>query len=305
MAIKCIELCAGIGGLGFGLRRVIEGFRVVAYCEHDEHAVNVLSARMRDGRLDSAPIWDDVTTFPSEEYRSVDIVTGGYPCQPFSRAGKRRGADDERHLWPYIRNIIGAVKPFYAFFENVEGHMSLGLPTVISDLAELGYESVFGLFDAEEVGAPHLRKRVFILAKHPDAPEIRFKENTTIDQWPSVPGEPRRYYEPARLITIMDDTPTFRRRKGHDNRWTRGGSVNVSAIPGEDDGKPNGWYPESGVGMYADGLPAGLDKNDVIRQLQLLGNAVVPAQAAKAFVVLYEQLAGVLTIRQHQVYNQT
>ncbi len=115
--------------------------------------------------MESAPIWTDLKTFPWESFRDrVDILTGGYPCQPFSAAGKRAGKEDPRHLWPWIADGIRILRPRVCFFENVEGHISLGLSSVISDLEELGYKVSWGIFSAREVGAPHQRKRVFILA---------------------------------------------------------------------------------------------------------------------------------------------
>ncbi len=115
--------------------------------------------------MESAPIWTDLKTFPWESFRDrVDILTGGYPCQPFSAAGKRAGKEDPRHLWPWIADGIRILRPRVCFFENVEGHISLGLSSVISDLEELGYKVSWGIFSASEVGAPHQRKRVFILA---------------------------------------------------------------------------------------------------------------------------------------------
>ena len=115
--------------------------------------------------MDAAPVWTDLKSFPWESFRDrVDILTGGYPCQPFSAAGKRAGKDDPRHLWPWIADGIRILRPRMCFFENVEGHISLGLSSVISDLEELGYKVSWGIFSAREVGAPHQRKRVFILA---------------------------------------------------------------------------------------------------------------------------------------------
>jgi DNA (cytosine-5)-methyltransferase 1 len=103
-------------------------------------------------------------TFPAHLFRDrVDLITGGYPCQPFSAAGQRKGTDDPRHLWPYILDHIRSIRPVQCFFENVEGHISLGLSTVISDLEEDGYRATWGIFSAREVGAPHQRKRVYIL----------------------------------------------------------------------------------------------------------------------------------------------
>tara|TARA_Y100000593_G_scaffold35731_2_gene69746 strand:- start:21039 stop:21809 length:771 start_codon:yes stop_codon:yes gene_type:complete len=119
----------------------------------------------RGGQLAPAPVWTDLKTLPVEIFRDrVSLITGGYPCQPFSSAGNRAGKDDPRHLWPYIRDIIQAVRPVRVFFENVEGHISLGLSSVLSDLEEDGFRTAWGIFSAAEVGAPHQRKRVYILA---------------------------------------------------------------------------------------------------------------------------------------------
>ena len=124
---------------------------------------------MEAGLMDPAPIWPDLKTFPWQSFRDrVDILTGGYPCQPFSAAGQRRGKDDPRHLWPYIADGIRLLRPRCCFFENVEGHISLGLSDVIEDLAGMGYRTTWGIFSASECGAPHQRKRVFIMAHRCD-----------------------------------------------------------------------------------------------------------------------------------------
>ena len=93
----------------------------------------------------------------------MDLIVGGYPCQPFSSAGKRLGEDDPRHLWPEIRRITKEIKPRFVFFENVAGHLTLGLCDVLRDLQEMGFRCSAGLFTAEEVGASHRRERLFIL----------------------------------------------------------------------------------------------------------------------------------------------
>lgn len=163
--ITCISLCSGYEGIGLGLKRVIPNLRTILYSEIEKYACELLVKRMEEGKLDPAPIWTDLKTLPCELFfEKVDILTGGYPCQPFSHAGQRKGQEDPRHLWPWITKIIKKIKPKICFFENVFGHVSLGLSTVISDLEELGYETNWGLFSAEEIGAPHQRKRVFIMA---------------------------------------------------------------------------------------------------------------------------------------------
>ena len=123
-----------------------------------------LVQKMERGLIRAAPIYTNLMCFPAQIFRNkVDIITGGYPCQPFSQAGKRQGKDDSRHLWPVIRKHMEAIRPNRVMFENVEGHISLGLSTVISDLEEDGYDATWGIFSAREVGAHHQRKRVFIM----------------------------------------------------------------------------------------------------------------------------------------------
>ena len=160
-----LSFCAGYGGIDLGLRRVLPSCRTIAYVEIEAFAIANLVAKMEAGELDQAPVWTDVKTFPAEQFHGlVDIVSGGYPCQPFSAAGKRLGTDDPRHLWPFLRGAVRAIRPSRVFFENVEGHISLGLSTVLSDLDEDGYRATWGIFSAAEVGASHQRKRVFIMA---------------------------------------------------------------------------------------------------------------------------------------------
>ncbi len=170
--ITHLEWCAGYGGIHLGLRRVIANLRLIAVSEIEGYACANMVAKMEEGRMDSAPIWTDLRTFPCAEFHGlVDIFSAGYPCQPFSHAGSRKGADDPRHLWPFIREAVRVIRPRVCFFENVEGHITLGLREVLADLVSLGYrvenergEPSWGIFSAAEVGASHQRKRVFILA---------------------------------------------------------------------------------------------------------------------------------------------
>ena len=160
-----IEWCAGYGGIHLGLKRAIPNLRVIAYGEIEAFAVANLVAKMEAGLMDCAPVWSDLKTFPCEAFRDrVDLLVAGYPCQPFSAAGKRLGTEDPRHLWPHIARSIRIIRPRMCFFENVEGHISLGLREVIGELESMGYKVSWGIFSAREVGAPHQRKRVFILA---------------------------------------------------------------------------------------------------------------------------------------------
>ena len=178
-----VSLCAGYGGIDLGLHRAIRNLRTIAVSEIEAFACANLVAKMEAGLLDPAPIWTNLKTFPWAEFRDrVDILSGGYPCQPFSAAGKRLGAEDPRHLWPFISAGIAAMRPSACFFENVDGHISMGLPDVIEDLGRLGYRATWCVASASECGAPHQRKRVFILAH-------RHGERGQLPDWWRGPAE--------------------------------------------------------------------------------------------------------------------
>ena len=159
-----LSLCAGIGGLDLGTQLAF-GSRTICYVEREAFAASLLVARMEDSSLDSAPIWDDLKTFDGKPWRGrVDLISAGYPCQPFSCAGKGLGDKDPRHLWPDVARIIGEVQPRAVVLENVQGHVNKGLQEVLETLSELGYDAGWGVYSAAQAGAPHRRNRVFILA---------------------------------------------------------------------------------------------------------------------------------------------
>ena len=165
-----ISFCTGYGGLELGIKRAGVDVRTIVNVEIEAFCCANMAAKIEEGRMDNAPIWTDLKTFPAREFRGkVHGLIGGYPCQPFSSAGKRQGEKDPRHLWPYILKHVRAIRPVWCFWENVAGHTTMGLWRVLSDLEEEGYRVATGIFSAEEVGAPHQRKRVFILAKLPNA----------------------------------------------------------------------------------------------------------------------------------------
>lgn len=163
--LTVVEWFTGYGGNELGLKRVLPALRPIAFCERESFVVANLVSKMEAGLMDPVPVWSDATTFPAEPFKDrVGLFIASYPCQPFSHAGKRDGQNDERHLWPACRRFVRGVRPRLVFFENVEGHVTLGLSTVLADLEEDGYTAAWGIFSASEVGAPHQRKRVFILA---------------------------------------------------------------------------------------------------------------------------------------------
>ena len=164
-SFNILSLCTGAGGLDLGLRLAQRTARTVCYVEIEAHACEVLVTRMEEACLDDAPLWTDLGTFDGRPWRGlVDCLIGGYPCQPFSIAGQRKGADDPRHLWPHFARIIGECEPEWVFLENVANHLNVGYRQVREELEELGYRVTEGLFTAAEVGAPHLRQRLFVLA---------------------------------------------------------------------------------------------------------------------------------------------
>jgi len=219
-AITHLGLCAGYGGIELGIKRVIPALRTVALCEIEAFAVANLVSKMEAGLMDAAPVWTDLKTFPWEEFRDrVDILTGGYPCQPFSAAGKRLGGEDPRHLWPHLSRGISILQPRMCFFENVEGHITCGLHHVLCDLGRLGYRTTWGIFSASECGAPHQRKRVFVMANRKCEGlersaihrnwlassrqweiEKRHTGQGCSNLWPSRPGEQQYGWEPPRVV---------------------------------------------------------------------------------------------------------
>ena len=170
--MRVLGLFAGIGGLELGIGLAVRGARTVCYVERDAFAAAVLVARMEDKTLEAAPIWDDVSTFDGKPWRGVvDCIAGGFPCQDVSFAGKGEGLDGARSgLWSEYARIIREVGPRYVIVENVAALTSRGLDRVLADLAELGFDAEWDCFSAAGVGAPHLRRRIFILAQRvPDA----------------------------------------------------------------------------------------------------------------------------------------
>lgn len=167
VAYTGLSLCSGVEGLGLGLKIALRDFTILCGVEREAYPIGTLNARMQDGWLDPHPIWPNLQTFDGKPWRGkVDCVFGGYPCQPFSVAGKKQGVKDERHLWPHIHRIIDEAEPSLCFFENVANHLPMGFEQVLHDLERMDYCVAAGVFSAGAVGANHERKRLFIMAHH-------------------------------------------------------------------------------------------------------------------------------------------
>ena len=160
--LRHLDLFSGIGGFSLGLERT-GGFETVAFCEIEPFCQKVLKKHWPD-----VPIYDDVRTLDADGLGNVDIITGGYPCQPFSLAGKRDGEEDDRHLWPEMFRIIQAFRPAWVIGENVAGHISMGLDQVLFDLESADYACQAFVIPACAVDAPHRRDRVWIIAARTD-----------------------------------------------------------------------------------------------------------------------------------------
>jgi len=185
-----LSLFTGAGGGLLGTHLL--GWFPVGYVEWNDYCQRVIAARIRDGILPNAPIFGDIRAFISEGYAAsytglVDVITGGFPCQPFSTAGKQLGADDERNMWPETIECIRIIRPRYAFLENVSGLLTNRyFGVILGDLASAGYDARWCVLSACTVGAPHTRERLFIVA---DAVGVRGggrrqrKDGATITEW--------------------------------------------------------------------------------------------------------------------------
>lgn len=287
------SLFSGIGGLDLGLERA--GMEVIWQSEIDPYSCRVLKKHwpevVNHGNIKEIN-WGNVVR--------PDIICGGYPCQPFSTAGKRNGTDDPRHLWPWVRQAISELRPDYAILENVRGHITLGLSTVIGELASIGYDAEWQIVSANSVGAPHLRERVIIIA-YP----VRKLANTdnsgrlhrqpqvfTADRWLNAlsligSGSANVAYPTQQYSNGKPDYTSNSKRPEtlSQSRDSSGAQdvANTNSSPGQlkqertvcesNFGRRSWWETEPDVGRVAHGIPSRVDR------LRGLGNAVVPQVA--------------------------
>ena len=247
------SLFSGIGGFDLGLERA--GMEVVWQVENDPYCQKVLAKHWPD-----VPCYEDVHDCGVHNLEEVDVICGGFPCQPVSVAGKQRGQDDERWLWPEFARVLGELRPRYALVENVPGLLVRGLGDVLGDLAELGYDAEWGIVSAASVGAPHLRKRIFIVA-HADSSGLqRDVRSRSARAERSSSGH---------VTQCGDETMAdANRTRCREQR----GSV---AVPEElsSSERRSWWITEPNVGRVAHGVPNRVDR------LRGLGNAIVPQVA--------------------------
>jgi DNA (cytosine-5)-methyltransferase 1 len=258
--VKVLDLFSGIGGFSIGLEKA--GFETVAFCEIEEYPKAVLRKHWPD-----TPIYNDVRELTGERLRAdgifPDVIVGGYPCQPFSVAGVRRGEDDDRHLWPEVYRLVKEIRPAWGIFENVAGHISMGLDEVLSDLEAEGYAARPFVIPACGVDAPHKRDRVWIVAKNVgDTQRGRQRGND---------GR-RSGQEPENRCKDVADTKSKQGSPNHNGQkqGAAGKSEQGQLRRSGGGSHPTLWPTEPDVGRVANGV------SNRSHRIKALGNAVVP-----------------------------
>lgn len=239
--LRMVSLFAGIGGFDLAAEAA-GGIEIVGQVEIADYPTRVLERHWPD-----VPRIRDIHDYHGHEFGRVDLLTGGYPCQPFSLAGRRDGEADPRHLWPQVLRAIRVLRPNYSLLENVPGHLSRGFGTVLGDLAEIGHGAEWDCVPARSVGAPHSgygRERIWIVAY----PDSGGRDGA---------GVPRQTLGE----TLSGST------------W--GGGVE-SRLPDPASGY---WEVEPDVGRVVDGVSPGMDRAERKERLIALGNAIVPQVA--------------------------
>lgn len=289
--LKIGSLCSGYGGLDMAVEAYFDA-ETVWMCDNDKYASVVIKERWNLPNLGDLKAVNWTTVEP------IDILTAGYPCQPFSQAGQRKGIEDERHIWPYIKQIISATRPKYIILENVRGHLSLGFKEVLKDLAQIGYDAKWRIVRASDVGAPHQRARLFVIAYPTDNGQsqgntIGFKQtfsksknNGCIANTDSHACEESQRTNPclrSKSSGLADGQNQGQAR--HEYRFSL--QMDRQTVPNTlDQGRLNPKFVE-----YMMGLPEGWVTNcdmTTNNQLKLLGNGVVPQQAYYALQLLCE-----------------
>lgn len=265
--MKIGSLCTGYGGLDMAVEAYFDA-EMVWCAENDKYASKVIDARFNKTNL------GDIKQIDWASIEPIDILTAGYPCQPFSSAGQRKGVNDERHIWPYILKGISILRPKYIILENVRGHLSLGFKEVLSDLAQNGYDAKWRIVRASDVGAPHQRARLFIFA-YPNSEGLQRQSN--------------QGHSAAKCTSIntgIELKPYNRQMSELRKRFTPRSEMHLQAVPATlDKNRVSAQFVE-----YMMGLPKGWVSDVDIswtQQLKILGNGVVPQQAYYALELLH------------------
>ena len=313
--LHTVSICTGLGGLELGVKSVAKT-RTVMYVENEITAAQILAQRIKEGNLDDAPIWSNLRTFRGEGlHGKVDILIGGFPCQPFSVAGKRLGDDDPRNLWHEVKRIARELGYPALFLENVENISRYYHDTIRKDLQEMGYTVTEGLFSASEVGLPHRRRRLLMLACVTDTDYLRpylknVEDSLSIGQprrerglqeegdgWQSTEDKAEATSDiqsngKEELADCSVQGLQGREHNQSETQQTSGCGYRLRFAPPTID-DDIGWAHtlahmpeiEPSFCRVVNGLPIGMEQ-----RLRALGNAVVPSMAAKGFTELVKKL---------------
>jgi len=264
-----LALFAGAGGGILGGKLL--GWRTVCAVEWDAYARDVLVARQNDGCLEAFPIWDDVQTFDGAPWRgSVDVVSGGFPCQDISAAGKGAGIEGERSgMWKHMARIIGEILPRFVLVENSPMLVGRGLGMVLGDLAEMGYDATWGIVGAHHAAAPHKRDRIWIVANASGVHDRSGNAGTSQRQ----ESEPRKSRGASHVANA--ESTRLERHRGDASGGCNGGRTTqlpgrANAPAGRREAGSTWWATEPDVGRVAHGVAARVDR------LRCLGNGQVP-----------------------------
>ena len=276
-----LSLFTGIGGLDLAAEWA--GFFTSGQCEWAGYQTRVL-----EKHWPSVPRWRDIRTLTKETFyertgmRTVDLISGGFPCQPFSLAGRRKGKEDDRYLWPEMLRVIDELRPTWVVGENVAGIITLALDQVLSDLEAKGYETRAFVVPACGVNAPHRRERVAIVA-HAKRPERRESE---LDGYEPDGENARRTQAPGQLGTSGEDgregAVAYADFYGLEEQGTEGRRQRQQQEGRPKPASDDWWATEPDVGRVANGIPSRVDR------LKCLGNAVVPAQFYPLFKAIFD-----------------
>jgi DNA (cytosine-5)-methyltransferase 1 len=273
-----LALFAGAGGGILGGHLL--GWRTVCAVEWEPYAASVLAARQNDGILPPFPIWDDIQTFDGRPWRGiVDVVSGGFPCQDISIAGRGDGLEGERSgMWKQMARIIGEVRPRHAFIENSPMLTIRGLDRVLCDLAALGYDAQWGVISAADCGAPHKRERIWIVAYATQLQRNGSNDHAGISM---ESGQVPESGNDSGAQNMAD--PTSQRQQGQGQSWFA--SDPAEKKEGETDRAfaervGHIWGIKSPLGRVANGVAARVDR------LKAIGNGQVPVVAACSFRAL-------------------
>lgn len=312
-----LSLFSGIGGLDVAFE--CAGGRVVAMCEQDHFCKKVLRKHWP-----GMNIMNDVKEVRGEDFSGIDIIFGGFPCQPFSVAGHQKGKEDDRYLWPEFSRLVREARPRWVVAENVPGILSIAADDICQDLERAGYEVGIFNFEALSVGAPHRRARIFFVAhagrgmrqRCAVSGEVRGipKVGATIgversgdpslsDAYSTGQLQPQGHVEELRgrsSYPCNEDIADADSQRCEEQRFGLSGKQKLGRLE-----RSRWWSAKSGMGRVADGLPPWVDGSiwgcepedvprvsrgvpDRVSRLKALGNAVVPKQAYMVFKAVIE-----------------